>query len=34
MKVTKIMTDLLKLVEKKKTTSCNYGMDEGGVYYR
>lgn len=33
MKVTKIMTDLLKLVEKKKTTTCNYGMDENYIYF-
>lgn len=33
MKVTKIMTDLLKLVEKEKTTSCNYGMDENYIYF-
>lgn len=33
MKVTKIMTDLLKLVEKKKTMNCNYGMDENYIYF-
>lgn len=33
MKVTKIMTDLLKLVEKKKTMTCNYGMDDNYIYF-
>lgn len=33
MKVTKIMTDLLKLVEKEKTTACNYGVDENYIYF-
>lgn len=33
MKVTKIMTDLLKLVEKKKTIYCNYAMDENYIYF-
>lgn len=32
MNVTKIMTDLLKLVDKKKTQTCNYGVDKRYVY--
>ena len=33
MKITKILTDLLKAVEKKKTFEINYGYDDGYVYY-
>lgn len=32
MKLTKIMTDLLKAVEKDKTSTINYGEDEDYVY--
>lgn len=33
MKITKILTDLLKAVEKNKTFEINYGYDDGYVYY-
>lgn len=33
MKVTKIMTDLLKRVEKKQTNFCNYSVDENYIYF-
>lgn len=33
MDVTKIMTDLLKLVKKEKTVKCNYSIDDDYVYY-
>ena len=32
MKITKIMTDLLKAVEKKKTINYLYGMDDEYIY--
>lgn len=32
MKITKIMTDLLKLIEKDKTVTINYGIDDDYVY--
>lgn len=33
MKINKIMTDLLKLVDKKKTLKCNYSVDDDYIYY-
>lgn len=33
MKITKIMTDLLKLVDKKKTITCNYGIYGDHIYF-
>ncbi len=32
MKITKIMTDVLKLVEKGKTQQANYGVDDQFIY--
>jgi hypothetical protein len=33
MKINKIMTDLLKLVDKQKTLKCNYSVDDDYIYY-
>lgn len=33
MKINKIMTDLLKLVDKKKITSCAYGIQDDYIYF-
>lgn len=33
MKVFKIMSELLKLIEKNKTFECKYGIDEEYIYF-